>query len=112
MPWPIGSRHPQTQHVIFLGAGASHQEGERCMVTLCRLQGPQQWHHQGQISNSGGRGAPNVFLQARLEVWLPSGSDNDKTMFQTHEGLFEFLVMPFGLTNVSATFQALMNEVL
>jgi hypothetical protein len=38
--------------------------------------------------------------------------DVEKTTFCTHEDLFEFLVMPFGLMNASATFQALMNDVL
>jgi hypothetical protein len=39
-------------------------------------------------------------------------ADVEKTAFQTHEGLFEFLDMPFGLTNVPATFQAMMNDIL
>jgi hypothetical protein len=36
----------------------------------------------------------------------------EKTAFRTHEGLFEFLVTSFRLTNATATFQALMNDVL
>jgi hypothetical protein len=43
---------------------------------------------------------------------LMSPEDVHKTVFRTHQGLFEFLVVPFGLTNAPATFQALMNDIL
>jgi hypothetical protein len=39
-------------------------------------------------------------------------ADIEKTVFRTHDDLYEFLVMSFGLTNASAMFQALMNDVL
>jgi hypothetical protein len=47
------------------------------------------------------------YHQVRMEP-----DDVKKTVFHTHEGLFESLVMPFGLMNVLAMFQALMNEAL
>jgi len=38
--------------------------------------------------------------------------DIAKTVFRTHEGLYEFLVMSFGLYNTPAIFRALMNDIL
>jgi hypothetical protein len=47
------------------------------------------------------------YHQVRMHI-----GDIDKTAFRTHHGHYEFLVLPFGLSNASATFQALMNDVL
>jgi hypothetical protein len=51
-------------------------------------------------------------LRSGYHQVLMHPEDIEKTAFQTHEGLFEFLVMPFSLTNAPTTFQALMNAVL
>ena len=39
-------------------------------------------------------------------------SSREKTVFVTHNGLYEFLVMPFGLTNSRASFTRLMGHIL
>jgi hypothetical protein len=51
-------------------------------------------------------------LRSDYHQVLMHADDIDKTTFQIHEGLFEFLVMSFSLTNALATFQSLVNEVL
>ena len=53
-------------------------------------------------------------FDARRGYWqIPlSAESKQKTVFITHEGLFEFGVMPFGLCNTPATFQKLMQKIL
>jgi len=46
------------------------------------------------------------FWQVRMDP-----ESQEKTVFATHSGLYEFCVMPFGLCNSPATFQILMENV-
>ena len=53
-------------------------------------------------------------LDLTREYWqIPMAKQSqEKTVFTTPYGLFEFCVMPFGLHNAPATFQRMMDEIL
>jgi hypothetical protein len=54
----------------------------------------------------------NLNLRSGSHHVLMHPGNVEKTAFRTHDDLFEFFMMAFGLTNMSATFQALMNDML
>jgi hypothetical protein len=51
-------------------------------------------------------------LRSKYHQVLMEPTNVEKTEFRTHHGHFELLVMTFSLTKTSATFQALMNDIL
>ena len=56
--------------------------------------------------------APHSMLEEDTGQIPVSAESKQKTVFITHEGLFEFDVMTFGLCNAPATFQRLMQKIL
>jgi len=110
------SKSPQTAPVFFIGK----KDGKKRMVQDYRYLN--EWTIKNNyplplISNVlENIGTKKLFTKMDLRwgynnVRIKEG-DEWKAAFTTPEGLFEPTVMFFGLTNSSATFQAMMNELL
>jgi len=110
------SKLPQTSPVFFVGK----KDGKKRMVQDYR------YLNKGTVKDNyplplisdliDTMGTKKVFTKMDLRwgynnVQIKEG-DEWKAVFTTHLGVYEPVVMYFGLTNSSATFQAMMNDIL
>ncbi|GJP59174.1 hypothetical protein CLOP_g9366, partial [Closterium sp. NIES-67] len=50
-------------------------------------------------------------IKVQIQKWYLQSISNNKIVFRTRYGIYEYMVMPFGLTNAPSTFQLTMNGV-